>query len=114
MRDWRLILLRALFALLFPLVILGFHIYAILQICRKKEVNDKTKLWLVTFVGAEASFECFPQILLQLFTILNGYTTNPLQMLTIVASFVALAMSAISQDIDMKVHETGETLRLKP
>ena len=62
---------------------------------------------LTVFVGQEAFFESFPQILLQCFTISYGYEVTTVQMVTIFASFCLLARVSIVYDL------LGERLALR-
>ena len=63
-------------------------------------------LWFTrVMVGAEAFFESFPQMILQLFTIAYGYEITTAQKVSIFASFLLISRTAISYDLLMAQKE---------
>ena len=86
----------------FPFWMLHHQIKAIINTLRKKKIQKQEKQKAAFNMGLEASIESTCQLMLQLFTILNGYPSSSLQKLTILASFLQVSRCAISQDIDHK------------
>ena len=64
-------------------------------------VNKKIQQLTLIAVGAEAFFESFSQMVLQGNTILYGYEVTVIQIITVIASFILLARTAILYDITM-------------
>ena len=60
---------------------------------------------MVVMVAFEAYFEAFPQLLLQTYTIINGYPVTKIQLLAMSASFILLAK--ISIQFDMMEYKKG-------
>ena len=92
-----------LLAVFFPFWVLGVQLHAIITKCRKKDFGQEDQLRITRLTGFEASIESTLQLLLQLFTILNGYDTTPLQMITITASFFQIARCSLLNDLEVKL-----------
>ena len=58
-------------------------------------------------IALESSIESTSQLLLQLFTLLNGYQCTSLQKVTIIASFFQIARCSILDDIEIKIELMG-------
>ena len=94
--------------LFYPITLLLSAFASIFTTCHR---NELILPYTLAMVGAEAFFESFPQILLQGYTILYGYEVTTIQKVTIVASFVLLARTAIVYDL--VVAEADEELSFK-
>ena len=103
-----------LLAVAFPFLVLYKQSHAIITKCRKRDIEPKDQLKITQLTGIEAFLESTIQLLLQLFTILNGYDTTPLQMVTITASFFQIARCSLVNDLETKLALTkGNTLGFK-
>lgn len=63
--------------------------------------------------GLEASLEALPQLVLQMHTIINGYDTTTIHLMSIGPSFTSVTMSSISSDIELgktSIDEEDKTL----
>ena len=68
--------------------------------CKDREINkDLNQKIMFFFMGSEAFYESFSQMILQGHTILNGYDITKIQIVAFVASFVMLAKTSISFEI---------------
>ena len=103
-----------LFSVVFPGFVLLMPLIAIFQICRKKKVDQQYQTMITQYIGMESSMESTSQLLLQLFTLLNGYPSTLLQKVTMVASFFQIARCSILSDIEMKIETMkGKALTFK-
>ena len=93
----------------FPLALVSIHLWTVIKFIKKVyrrnsnkgEKDDPGSNVLVTnFVGAEAYFESFPQLVLQIYTILNGYQVTTTQLVSIGFSFLSLANTAVTTDLE--------------
>ena len=98
-----ILLLTPISSVAFPFAFLFLHLSAVIKICQNKEVNQKDQLQITQYTGHEAAIESIPQLLLQLFTIFNGYPSTSLQWVTITASFFQLARCSIINDIETRI-----------
>ena len=90
-------------SIFFPIIIIGFELWTIIMTCLKKEVSQGYQTWITLFSAAEASLEATPQLMLQIFTLFNGYHSSLIQIFTICSSFYAIARSVILNDIETKL-----------
>ena len=67
------------FCIFFPVVFIFIQLYAIIKICRKKEVSQVIQTSITSMTAAEAGLESTGQLMLQIFTILNGFPSNWIQ-----------------------------------
>ena len=95
LREMILTLLGLIF---FPVSVFLLQLLSLL-ICADENSETRYKHVLATLVAAEAYFESFPQILLQLFTIINGRGATGIQIVCMSASFVFLAKTSIGFDM---------------
>ena len=97
---WSLQLIFILFGVLFPITFPLLHVTAIYKSLfpTKAEYESWIFSFIVAGMGVESSIECFGQILLQMFSILNGYDTTTIQILSIVASFATISMCSMTLD----------------
>ena len=100
--EWKIAMMFFVGGLFYPITLILLAFGSLFTPCHQQK--DLLKFALV-MVGAEAFFESFPQILLQGYTILYGYEVTTLQKVTIVASFVLLARTAIVFDLLMAEEE---------
>ena len=70
---------------LFPITLLAIQLGAIIQICRKAEIDQVFQMFIIGHIGVESSVESSCQLLLQIFTILYGYESTPIQKITILS-----------------------------
>ena len=103
-RSTSTILQGIIYAVAFPIILLCWLLAPILNIYRQKPISQDTQLEITTMVGVEATIESTSQLLLQLFTILNGYPGSWIQNIAIGASFLQLARCSILLDVQMKAH----------
>ena len=71
------------------------------------------------FVSAEAYFESFPQLALQVHTILNGHKVSTVQVVSMLFSLVTLTKTAIFGDIEKScyIHDVAHkvlTFKFRP
>ena len=90
-------------AVAFPCFVLCVQFDAIIRKCQKKDVTQQDQLRITQFTSFEASIESTLQLLLQLFTILNGYDSTLLQIITITASFFQIARCSLLNDLEIKL-----------
>ena len=90
-----------------PFWLMYIQLLAIIKTCRKKEVSQSEKLLIIQSAGFESSIESTLQLLLQLFTLLNGYPGTLIQAVTIAASFFQIARCSIRNDIETKIFMIG-------
>ena len=65
-----------------------------------KKEKIRSNIPVTNFVGAEAYFESFPQLVLQIYALLNGYSVTTTQLVSIGFSFLSLASTAITTDME--------------
>jgi len=105
-RDWKNCgnWMKALFLLVlstfWPVIVPFDFLHNIVRMMKKKEVREQANARITIASGLEASLEALPQLVLQLHTILNGYETTWIQILSIVSSFTTIAISSITCDIE--------------
>lgn len=102
-----LILGIPLLSAVFPFIVLGNSFVAIIKKCQKKELAQNEQFGITRMIGLESSVESTSQLLLQLFTLLNGYHGTSLQKISIVASFFQIARCSILNDIESKIELMG-------
>ena len=94
--------------LIFPLLFPAFQVMKIMQILissdNLNEMMEKIDPHLVSWVGAEAYYESFPQLVLQLYILLNGYNVTKIQIGSIFFSVLTITNTSISTDIEMRCH----------
>ena len=94
--------------LIFPLLFPFFQVIKIMQILISSDhlntMMEKIDPYLVSWVGAEAYYESFPQLVLQLYILLNGYDVTTIQIVSIVWSVVSITNNAIATDIELRCH----------
>ena len=94
--------------LIFPLLFPAFEVMKIMQILISSdhldEMMKKIDPYLLSWVGAEAYYESFPQLVLQLYILLNGYNVTKIQIGSIFFSVVTITNTSISTDIEMRCH----------
>ena len=97
----------------FPFLFLWFQLFIIARIWRNEELYG-LEMTNTQVLGLEATVESTPQLLLQLFTIFNGYHSTLVQKVVIAASFFQIARCSILSDIEPKIAiEYGKELRFK-
>ena len=105
-REWSSAFWTLVFSMCFPIEVIVRHLMAVivsLGMCKKKELDKKDQIGMFTLTAAEASFEAAPQLMLQVFTLLNGYQTLPIQILSIVSSYFMISRSIMLQDNDKRL-----------
>ena len=94
--------------LIFPLLFPAFQVIKIMQILissdRLNKTMEKIDPYLVSWVGAEAYYESFPQLVLQLYILLNGYNVTKIQIGSILFSVVTITNTSMRTDIEMRCH----------
>ena len=105
--DWCYLFLFTLLAIPiisvgFPFLFLWYQLLIIVRIWRNDGI-DKLKTQITQFLGFEATVESTPQLLLQLFTIFNGYHSTLVQEVAMAASFFQIARCSILNDIETKI-----------
>jgi len=111
--GWKTQLFFCFFGALFPIMFPSLQFAAIISLIYNKckgnlitdgdsENNKLMNMVVTASSGVESSIESFCQIVLQIFTILNGYSSTTIQAVTIFSSFVQIGYSSISQDIELK------------
>ena len=110
-RNWRLlvcwIILQPMLSLIFPLALLFLQFGAILLKCFQFEVDQEFQLQITRFAATQSSIESTFQLLLQLFTLLNGYQSTLLQKVAIVTSFFQIGRCSVLNDIETKINRMG-------
>ena len=102
-REWSNVF-KFLFAMVFfPTSFIFSQLRAIITVCRKEEVDKAEQTRITSMNSAEATLESTGQLLLQLFTLLNGYPSTTIQKITICTSFFQIARSVILQDLETKI-----------
>ena len=96
-----------LLAVVVPFWLLYKQLLAIVKKCQKKEVSQDEQLLITQSTGFESSIESTLQLLLQLFTLMNGYQSTLLQRITIIASFFQIARCSILNDLETKIALMG-------
>ena len=84
----------------YPLAMIVIEMAFLIQTCYKREINKSGKQFIMLLlISIEASYESFPQMVLQGYTIMYGYDVTKIQIVTIVTSFLLLSKTAITYDI---------------
>ena len=101
----------------FPLILPSFLLMKIILIfigsdCLNQWM-EKMKPYRVSGVGAEAYYESFPQLVLQLYILLNNYNVTRIQKISILVSVVTITNNSILTDIEMRCHIKNESTTLK-
>ena len=100
-KNWPGIFIAASVVLLFPFLLVIQQIRGIINACRKGRNSHHFLDDLAGYVGAEAYFESFPQLVLQVYTICNGYNVTSIQIISIVFSLFSIAKTSVSTDTYM-------------
>ena len=100
-------------SLTFPIQFLVLQLVAIIKICCKSNLSQGHQLIITLLTAIESQVESCCQLLLQLFTIINGYDTNTIQIVTIIASFFQMAKVSISLDMENKLFDEKTNLGFK-
>ena len=90
-------------SMFFPVYFIYIQLYAIIMTCCGKELDQQKKTRITQMTAAEAGIESTGQLMLQLFTIINGYPSGLIQKITIATSFLQIGRSVILQDIETKI-----------
>ena len=106
------------FGLFFVLSPFWFPFYFMYQIGRlflKNKLDEETIYMILLFAGLESSLEALPQLVLQLHTILNGYETTWIQIISIVSSFSSIAIASTTADMEFTKgrYKVDDTTMLK-
>ena len=101
--NWCNAFFMLVFSIFFPVVFISIQLYTIIMTCLKKEVSQRDQTFITRMTAAEAGLESTGQLMLQIFTILNGFPSNWIQKVTIVSSFLQIGRSVILQDIEVKI-----------
>ena len=105
-RDWSTALKSLVGSIFFPFIFFFVQLFAIILTCLKKEVKEvdqEVPTVITRMTAAEAALESTGQLMLQIFTIMNGFPSNWIQMVTITSSFLQIGRSVILQDIETKI-----------
>ena len=78
-KDWQSTIMFTLFILFFPFGFIGYQSYAIFATCCKREVTQFYQTTVTRMTSAEAAIESTGQLILQLFTVLNEYPSDLIQ-----------------------------------
>ena len=113
-RSWKGALAALILSLFYPITLIVVQLLMLLIACTGRGGNGKNKGIqgvAMTMVGLEAFWESFPQMVLQVCTLLYGYPITPIQRVTIITSFILLAKTSISYDMmmttsDLPLNET--------
>ena len=113
-RSWKGALAALILSLFYPITLIVVQLLMLLIACTGRGGNGKNKGIqgvAMTMVGLEAFWESFPQMVLQVCTLLYGYPITPIQRVTIITSFILLAKTSISYDMmmttsDLTLNET--------
>ena len=97
-KNWPGMFLAAAVMLLFPFVLVVQQIRGIINTYRKQKRRFNFLDDHAYYVGAEAYFESFPQLALQLYTICNGYDMTTVQIISIIFSLFSIAKTSITTD----------------
>ena len=110
-KNWPGIFIAASVVLLFPFLLITQQIRGIINTCKKGKNSHHFLDDLAGYVGAEAYFESFPQLVLQVYTICNGYCVTTIQIISIVFSLFSIAKTSVSTDTYMTKYlkETSAT-----
>ena len=102
-REWNNIFRIFVAIFFFPVNFIVLQLKAIMMACHKQEVGQAEQTRITSMNSAEAALESTGQLLLQLYTLLNGYPSTTIQKITICTSFFQIARSIILQDIETKI-----------
>ena len=102
-KDWQLTTMFTFFILFFPFAFIFYQFHGIFETCCKREVTQFYQTTVTRMTSAEAAIESTGQLILQLFTVMNGYPSDLIQIITICSSFFQIARSVILQDIEQKI-----------
>ena len=91
------------FSFLFPVIFIIVQLWAIIKTSRKQELNKEFRTNIAKMTSAEATFESTGQLLLQSFTLLNGYPPTTIQTITICTSILLIGRAVILQDIETEI-----------
>ena len=113
-RSWKGAIAALILSLFYPITLIVVQLLMLLIACTGRGGNGKNKGIqgvAMTMVGLEAFWESFPQMVLQVCTLLYGYPITPIQRVTIITSFILLAKTSISYDMmmttsDLTLNET--------
>jgi len=112
-REFLEAILSLLLMFTFPLILPSFLLMKIILIfigsdCLNQWM-EKMKPYRVSGVGAEAYYESFPQLVLQLYILLNNYNVTRIQKISILVSVVTITNNSILTDIEMRCHIKNES-----
>ena len=113
-RSWKGAIAALILSLFYPITLIVVQLLMLLIACTGRGGNGKNRGIqgvAMTMVGLEAFWESFPQMVLQVCTLLYGYPITPIQRVTIITSFILLAKTSISYDMmmttsDLTLNET--------
>ena len=113
-RSWKGAIAALILSLCYPITLIAVQLLMLLIACTGRGGNGKNRGIqgvAMTMVGLEAFWESFPQMVLQVCTLLYGYPITPIQRVTIITSFILLAKTSISYDMmmttsDLPLNET--------
>ena len=113
-RSWKGAIAALILSLFYPITLIVVQLLMLLIACTGRGDNGKNRGIqgvAMTMVGLEAFWESFPQMVLQVCTLLYGYPITPIQRVTIITSFILLAKTSISYDMmmttsDLTLNET--------
>ena len=103
-RSWKGAIAALILSLFYPMTLIAVQLLMLLIACTGRASNGKNKGIqgaAMTMVGLEAFWESFPQMVLQVCTLLYGYPITSIQRATIMTSFLLLAKTSISYDMMM-------------
>ena len=101
----------SLFLLCYPLVIVVAGVATIFTGTNKLFGDSDAMGWapgLVVFAAFESYFQSVPQLILQIFSLLNRYPLNGLQLLTILTSALMILKTGIELDLKAAEEEVGD------
>ena len=109
-REWFYFFLWLSLGLFFPIMFLGAQLITLGMILIKLDIEQSQQSGLISMLGMESSIESFFQIVLQVFTILNGYSTTIIQKITVISSFFQISRCSILVDIQKRTESTQKEL----
>ena len=101
-RKWCHAFVNLVLNILFPFIFIFWQLFALIITC-KEQVSQYYQAMVTSMTSAEAALESTGQLLLQLFTLINGYPSSTIQRITICTSFFQIGRSVILQDIETKL-----------
>ena len=111
-RQWKVALFAILLIFTFPVTLVILQLIVIVRLCQNSEIDQDLKMSRTQAIGAEAFFEGFCQLLLQMFSLLYGYSITKIQIVTIIASFFQIARMSIILDIENNIYSADHSLQM--